>query len=268
MKPETFLLAKIRATLGAATMAVLLLAATSAARADDDAARILKSMSDYLGSQKSLSASFDSDIEIITPELQKIQFASSGQMKLSRPDKLRVRRTGGYADVELVYDGKTISVYGNNAQSYVQADAPGTIDQMIDAIQARAGVGLPGTDLLLSDTFDVMMTSVLDAEHIGLGVVDGVECEHLAFRGPDADWQIWIETGTKPVPRKYVITSKTLAGAPQYTLRIKDWKTDAFTDADTFVFKPPAGATKVDLDSAAMAEFDEIPPGTPSGAKK
>ena len=70
------------------------------------------------------------------------------------------------------------------------------------------------------------------------------------------------------MPHKYVITSKTLAGAPQYTLRVRDWKTDAFTDADTFVFKPPAGVTKVDLDSVAMAEFDELPPGTPSGAKK
>jgi hypothetical protein len=267
MKSEAFFRAKIRATLGGATMAVLLLAAASAARADD-AASILKSMTDYLNSQKTLSASFDSDIEIITPELQKIQFASSGQMKLSRPDKLRVRRTGGYADVELVYDGKTISIYGNNAKSYVQADLPGTVDHMIDTLQERSGVGLPGTDLLLSDAFDVMMTTVLDGEHVGPGVVDGVECEHLAFRGPDTDWQIWIETGAKPVPRKYVITSKTLAGAPQYTLRLKDWKTDAFTDADTFVFKPPAGASKIALDSSAMAEFDELPPGTPSGAKK
>jgi hypothetical protein len=62
-------------------------------------------MTDYLSNQKTLSASFDNDIEVITPELQKIRFASSRQMKLSRPDKLRVRRTGGYAHVELVYDG-------------------------------------------------------------------------------------------------------------------------------------------------------------------
>jgi hypothetical protein len=70
------------------------------------------------------------------------------------------------------------------------------------------------------------------------------------------------------VPRKYVITSKTVTGAPQYTLRTRDWKTDAF-DADTFVFKPPAGATKIELDSVAMVDFDELPPGTPTtGAKK
>jgi hypothetical protein len=112
------------------------------------------------------------------------------------------------------------------------------------------------------------MTNVIDAKHIGLGVVDGVECEHLAFRGIDTDLPIWIETGARPVPRKYVITSKTMAGAPQYTLKIKDWKTDAIADADAFVFKPPAGATKANLDSSAMVEFDELPPGIPAGGKK
>ena len=267
MRRITLLRTKTRAALSAATAAVVLLAANSAVRADDPA-KILKAMTDYLGAQKTLSASFDSDVEIITPELQKIQFASSGQIKLSRPDKLRVRRTGGYADVELVYDGKALSVYGNNAKSYVQADVPGTVDQMVEAIQARSGVAMPGTDLLLSNAFDELMATATDGKHVGLGVVDGVECEHLAFRGPDTDWQIWIETGAKPMPRKYVITSKTLAGAPQYSLRIRDWKTDAFADADTFVFKPPGDATRVGLDSGAMSEFDELPPGTPPGAKK
>ena len=45
-----------------------------------------------------------------------------------------------------------------------------------------------------------------------------------------------------------MITSKVLTGAPQYTLRIKDWNTDAIADANAFVFKPPAGVTKVDLE--------------------
>jgi hypothetical protein len=250
----------------AAAGAALLLAATSA-RADD-AVQILKSMTDYLTSQKTLSATFDSSIEVITPELQKVQFASSGQFKLDRPDKLRVRRTGGYADVELVYDGKTVSLYGNNAKTYMQTDAPGTIDQLVDVLQSHAGAAMPGTDLLLSNAFDELIRTATESAHIGRGVVDGVECEHLAFRTPDTDWQIWIETGAKPVPHKYVITSKTVAGAPQYTLQIRDWKTDAFTDPDTFAFKAPEGATKIDLDALAMSEFDELPPGIPPGAKK
>lgn len=256
----------IRISATTAAIVVLSVTASQNARADDPA-KVLKAMSDYLAGQKSLSAKFDSDVEVVTPELQKIQFSSSGEMKMNRPDKLRVRRTGGYADVELVYDGKTVSLYGNNAKSYVQADLAGGIDKMIDTLAGQSSVGLPGADLLLTNSYDELMANVTQGSHIGQGVVDGVECEHLAFRGPDTDWQIWIETGAKPVPRKYVITSKTVAGAPQYTLRIRDWKTDANADAD-FTFKPPADATKVALDSTAVIEFDEIPPGTVAGAKK
>jgi hypothetical protein len=267
MTPGTNLRTLIRISATAASIAVLSVAATQGARADDPG-KILKGMADYLAGQKSLSAKFDSDIEAITPELQKIQFTSSGQLKLNRPDKLRVKRTGGYADVELVFDGKTVSLYGNNAKSYVQADAAGTVDQMIDMVQSKSSAGMPGSDLLLTNSYDELMVNVLDAKHIGRGVVDGVECEHLAFRTPETDWQIWIAAGANPIPHKYVITSKTVAGAPQYTLRIRDWKTDAAADADAFVFKAPADATKVNLDSVAMIEFDELPPGIPSGAKK
>jgi hypothetical protein len=251
-----------------AVLVVILAAANGHGARADDSANLLKAMADYTAAQKSISATFDSDIEVITPELQKIQFASSGQLRLTRPDKLRVKRTGGYADVDLVYDGKTVSLYGNNAKAYVQTDAPGTIDQLVDAIQAKTGAAMPGTDLLLSNSFDVLTSDVIEGHHVGQGVVDGVECEHLAFRGHDTDWQIWIQTGAQPIPRKYVITSKTLAGAPQYTLRIKEWKTDPITDADAFAFKAPEGATKVGLDSGVMMEFDEIPPGTATGAKK
>ena len=256
----------IRVSAATAAIAILSAATSQSARADDPA-KLLKAMSDYLAGQKSLSAKFDSDVEVVTPELQKIQFSSSGEMKMNRPDKLRIRRTGGYADVELVYDGKTVSLYGNNAKSYVQADLAGGTDKMIDTLAGQSSVGLPGADLLLTNSYDELMANVLQGSHIGQGVVDGVECEHLAFRGPETDWQIWIETGAKPVPRKYVITSKTVAGAPQYTLRIRDWRTDANADAD-FTFKAPADATKVALDSTAMVEFDEIPPGTVLGAKK
>jgi hypothetical protein len=266
MNQGTQLRTLIRISATAASIAVLSIAATQVARADDPA-KILKGMTDYLAGQKSLSAKFDSDIEVVTPELQKIQFTSSGEMKMNRPDKLRIRRTGGYADVELVYDGKTVSLYGNNAKSYVQADLPGSIDQMIDTLQSRSGAGLPGADLLLSNSYDQLMANVIEGRHIGQGVVDGVECEHLAFRGEETDWQIWIEPGAKPVPRKWVITSKTITGAPQYTLKIRDWKTDANADGD-FAFKPPADATKVALDADIMIEFDEIPPGTSAGAKK
>jgi hypothetical protein len=234
--------------------------------AADDAPQILKAMADYIASQKTISLTFDSDVEVVTPEVEKIQFASSGKMLLARPDKLRVSRTGGYADVEIVFDGKTISALGKNINAYTQMEASGSIDQLIGKLQDMNIVSAPGADFLGTHVFENLMEGVIDAKHIGLGVIDGVECEHLAFRSRDVDWQIWIEAGSRPIPHKYVITSKAVGAAPQYTLRIKDWKTDATAGAEAFAFTPPAGANKVALD--ALVNFDEVPQGTIAGAKK
>jgi hypothetical protein len=231
----------------------------------ESADKILKAMTDYVASQKTFAVTFDSDIEVITPNLQKIQFTSSGRVQVSRPDKLRVTRTGGYSDVELVFDGKTFTVNDKDHNDYAQTESSGSIDQLIDVLREKNGIMAPGADLLFSQAFDVLMADVIDGEHIGQGIVDGVECEHLAFRNPDTDWQIWIETGARPIPRKYVITSKAVTGAPQYTLRIKEWKTDVAADA--FAFSPPQGAKKIAL--GELADIDELPRGTvAAGAKK
>jgi len=236
-----------------------LIAASTGAQAEagDDAKAILKAMSDFMGSQQTIGLTFDSDIEIITPELEKLQFTNSGEVLLSRPDKLRAHRKGGYADVEMVFDGKTVSILGKNLNGYAQLEAPGNVDQLLEALRAGHGVALPGADLLQSKSYDTLVAGVLEAKHIGRGVIDGVECEHLAFRNFDTDWQIWVEVGDRPMPRKMVITSKTVNNAPQYTLRVKNWKTDIVPAADAFTFTPPANATQLSPD--ALAELDELP---------
>ena len=232
----------------------------------DDASAILKSMSSYVASQKTISLTFDSSVEVVTPEVEKIQFASSGQLLLSRPDKLRATRTGGYADVQLVSDGKTVTLYGKNLNSYAQADAPSSIDQLVDLMRTKLNVEIPGADLLLADSYAALNSEVIEAKHIGQGVVDGVECEHLAFRNEETDWQLWVEVGPQPIPHKYVITSKAVGGAPQYTLVIRNWKTDVQPPADAFAFKPDGEAKKIDV--TALGDLDEIPLGTPKGGKK
>jgi hypothetical protein len=231
-----------------------------------DAAKVLKAMTDYVASQKVISATYDTDIEVLTNDLQKIQFASSGALLLSRPDKIRASRIGGYANVELVFDGKALSVLGKNLNVYAQTDAIGSIDQLVDRLRNQFGMAIPGADLLLSGAYGELMKDVLDAKHIGRGVIDGIECDHLAFRNPDVDWQLWVEVGSRPIPRKYVISSKAVTGAPQYTLRIKEWKTDVQVPADAFAFKPPADAKKVDI--GALSGIDEVPPGVAPGEKK
>ena len=222
-----------------------------------DAQRILKSMSDYLAAQTTIALTFDSDIELVTKDLQKIQFASSGNILLERPNRFRLHRIGGYSEAELVFDGKLATIYGANIQAYAQVEAPGTIDQLIDVLRDKYGIAAPFGDLAVADVYQALMDDVLDAKYIGQGVIDGIECEHLAFRNEDTDWQIWIQVAPHPIPRKYVITTKGLTSAPQYTLRIKDWKTDVPVAAEAFTFAPPAGAKKVDV--SEISRIDEVP---------
>jgi len=236
------------------------LPAGAAPATKDEALKILKAMSDYVAGQKTIAATFDADIEVITPEVEKIQFNNSGKMLLVRPDKFRATRVGGYADVELIADGQTVTVHGKNINSYAQIKAPGTTDQMFDKLRGDLGMQMPGTDLLLSNVFDVLTKDVIDAKYIGAGVIGGVECEHLAFRNEDTDWQLWVQTGPQPIPRKLVITTKTVAGAPQYTLVIRDWQTDQPPAPDAFVFKAPDGAKQVNVEE--LSDIDELPAGT------
>ena len=179
--------------LTAATVAiglVMLAQPPARAKAGDDAVAILKTMSDYIDAQQSIALLFDSDVEVITPELQKLQFASSGQALLDRPNKLHVTRHGGYADVDVYFDGKRATIYGNNINAFASLDVQGTIDQLIDKLRGELGIDAPGADLLFNHSFAGMTADVVDARHIGRGVVDGVECEHLAFRNADTDWQM------------------------------------------------------------------------------
>ena len=243
---------------------VLLLTAGQASRAQENVAKsILKAMSDYVGSQQTIGLTFDSDIEVITPQLEKIQYSNSGKALLSRPDKLHAHRVSGHADVELFYNGRTVSIYGKSINGYTQTDAPDTLDKLIEALRAGHGVALPGADLLITNAYEVLVADVMEARYLGRAIIDGRECEHLAFRNFDTDWQLWVEAGERPIPRKMVITSKTINSAPQYTLRVKSWETGVNPAPDAFTFVPPAGAEKLGPD--ALIELDELPQGAPAG---
>jgi hypothetical protein len=249
----------------ALTIGMAVAASPASAQTSEDAPKILRAMTDYVAAQTNISATYDADVEVITPQLQKIQFTSSGQLAVSRPDKIRVTRSGGYSDIELAFDGKTATVFEKHTNNYAQINAPGSVDQLVDKLRDDLGTAVPGADLLLTKAYAELMDDVIESKYIGHGVVDGVECDHLAFRNLETDWQIWVERGAKPIPRKYVITSKATAAAPQYTLRIKSWTSDA-PAADAFAFKAPAGAMLVDVKE--LREIDEVPAGTTTGVSK
>jgi hypothetical protein len=230
----------------------------SAGLADEaNAKSLLKAMSDYLAAQKAISFDYDSNLEIVSTQQQKIALVSSGALTLNRPDKLHATRMGGFANLEMVFDGKTLSLLGKNANLYAQIDAPGTIDQLVDVLRDKYHRPVPAADLLMSDPYKELMPQVTDVKDLGSGVIHGIECDHLAFRTKEVDWQIWIAQGSRPYPCRYVITSKKVTGWPQYTLDIWAWKTGTEVASDGFKLVLPAGAKQ--LMPGQVPELKEIP---------
>jgi hypothetical protein len=219
----------------------------SASADEADAKRLLKAMSDYMAAQKAISFEYDATLEVVTEDEQKLALASSGTVTLNRPDKVRATRSGGFADVEMSFDGKTLTLLGKNLNIYAQQDVPGTVDHLIDELRVKYNRPLPAADLLLSDSYDALMLDVVDVKDLGSGVIGGVECDYLAFRQKEVDWQIWIAQGERPYPCRYVITSKFMDSGPEYTIQIRDWKTGDEVAAADFSFKNPTDARKVDL---------------------
>jgi hypothetical protein len=245
---------------GVAVLALVLAGAASmsAARADEAQAKSLfKAMSDYLAAQKALSFDVDSNLEIVTKQKQKLALASSGTLTLNRPDKVHVTRKGGFANIEMVFDGKTLTAIEKDANVYAQVDAPGTIDNLVDELRDKYHRPVPAADLLMSNPYDQLMPLVVDTKDLGSGVIRGVECDHLAFRTKEVDWQIWIAQGGRPYPCRYVITSIKTTGSPQYTIDVTAWKAGAEVGSDAFNLAIPAGAKK--MNPADIPNFDELP---------
>ena len=105
-----------------------------------------------------------------------------------------------YIDLETVFDGKTLTLLGRNQNVYTQVDTPGSIDHLVDELRRKYDRPLPAADLLLTDAYDGLMAAVVDVKDLGSGVIGGTECDYLAFRTQEVDWQIWIAQGSESLP--------------------------------------------------------------------
>jgi hypothetical protein len=225
------------------------------ALADEAQAReILAAMTEYLAAEPALSFDVDSTIEVVTTDGAKVAIASSASLAMERPDKIRVRRHGGFATVEMSFDGKVLFVANLDAKVYGQSEVPGTVDDLIDTLRETYGLPLPAADLLGSDAGTILLADVTEVRDLGSGVIRGEECDHLAFRSDEVDWQIWIAQGDVPHPCRFVITSREIEGWPQYTLDFSAWGAGALEPV--FAFEVPAGAQKVEVKD--IPDLDEV----------
>lgn len=246
------------AAAGLLALAVPFADARGQGNVEPDATRILQAMSSYMTALKTFTVDFRVESEIVDTAGQKLEFNSAGEVAVQRPNRLYSHRKGAATDGELYFDGKTVSIFGRTINGYVQIPGAATIDQAIESVRSHTDLDLPAADLLYQDPASGLLTDVQSGIYLGRDDIDGVPCDHLAFRARKVDWQLWVRSGDTPVPLKYVITTKWITGAPQYSIRLINWDLLPKIDAKRFEFIPPKGAKQHDPDAVKVNELGEV----------
>jgi hypothetical protein len=218
------------------------IAASEPKGVDPDADRMLKQMTDYLASLQSFTVQSSSIDQATMKSGEKIQATSDLDVAVQRPNRLRSTQRGAGDRLSLWYDGKSMTLACKESNTYETTEAAPTIDATIDKMRKDFKIDAPGADLLYSKPYDILMEQVVSGRLVGRETIDGVAANHLAFRGEQVDFQLWIEDGARPVPLRFVITTKTVKGSPEFSVQLSKWNTQPKLSDAMFAFQAPAGA--------------------------
>jgi hypothetical protein len=229
---------------------------------EPEAKATLARMSDYLRTLQVFHIHAASTKDDIVQGDFKVQKAEVVDVTVRRPDRLRADVTGDERTLQLFFDGKTLTLFSPVEKYYATMTGGPTIADAMKQAMARYGIELPLADFLYTAAGGDLAQGATKGGYIGPSTVDGAPCEHIAFRDKNGvDWQVWVEKGDKPLPRKIVITTRTQPTAPQYTA-VLTWDLAPKIDEAMFAFTPPADAKPV-----AFAQEVQPPKTQPSKTK-
>lgn len=211
---------------------------------ETEAVELLRRTMDHLGGLERFSARVYNLREDVHESGDRVDFESSGEVVVVRPDKLRGVRHAEPLDEVLYYDGAKVTFYNDLENFYMSMAAPGTIEEMFLAMHDYVEL-YPVSDLIWRDAFPLLMQGVNLATVVGTEQIGGVACSHLLFGRPDIGFQIWIPESGPPLPAKYIVTDYATPEKLSIVTYITDWNSDPDITDDAFRFDPPAGAREM-----------------------
>jgi len=213
---------------------------------DAAAVQALKDMGAYLQTLKRFQVKTELTGERVLMDGQKLQHSAAANMDVQRPNKIRVRMFSARAEREIFFNGEQVTLFTPAQKYYSTVDFSENIGGLITKLEERYAVQLPLSDLFLWGTPQAPVDNIDSAMNAGQDFIDDDLCNHYAFRQGNFDWQIWISAGSKPLPRKLVITNRGDEARPQSVSMIY-WNLKPSFKNSVFTFTPPKGATQVEL---------------------
>jgi hypothetical protein len=195
---------------------------------------ILQSTCDYLGSVTSFVAEVKLDMDRYLQTGDKVPVSVNCVIQVRQPDRLAVEYKGASDNRKAVYNGQNFTMKDPLDPKISIFGAPPRLEDAIPAVKAKQNVILPLSDLLQRDAFDTISLAIQSAEYVGIRKVDGVDYHHLTFTQEDVDWQLWVQTGDQPLPKRALIQYKKDAKSPRYVWEVLKWELEPSLSDDAF----------------------------------
>lgn len=226
-------------------------ATPAAAPAVEPAAiKALETMGAYLRTLTAFEMKADVVADEVTDDGRKLQLGSTITYQVRKPSQFTIDTVSDRKVRKLYYDGKQITLFAPKVGFYAQAPAPPTIRATLDVLHDRYDIEVPLEDLFRWGEPGDSRDKLTKGFYVGPARIGGVETDQYAYTTGEVDWQVWIERGDKPVPRKIVITSLFDETEPQFSATMS-WNTAPnLKDAD-FAFTPPPNTSSIKFAAAA-----------------
>ena len=154
---------------------------------------------------------------------------------MERPDKLRVITPGDGVPDEFYYDGRTMTAYVPSTNMAAVADAPPTLDKLLDEAWEKAAIYFPFADMLAADPYEGLSKRLKSAFYVGRSIaVGGVPTDMIAIAGDDAAAEIWIGVADH-LPRQIRAVYANEPAHARYQTVFSDWRLDPSISPGTSV---------------------------------
>lgn len=223
-------------------------------------------MGNFLGQLKQFSVTLRAGYDVVQESGQKIEFNENRSITIVRPDRLRVDVERSDAEKSsIVFDGKAVTVLSPKRNMYATADIPGDIDGAVAYFLKDLRMRLPMAMLFVSRLPQELELRILAADIVETTPLMSPPCVHIAARGQNVDFQVWIPAEGDPLPRRVVLTYKNEKGQPQYWADFSDWNLSPSISDSTFALDIPKEANRIEFLSQVPKP---VKPAEKKGGKK
>ncbi|MEM1109507.1 MAG: DUF2092 domain-containing protein [Planctomycetota bacterium] len=193
---------------------------------------IVRSMGNFLDGLSQFSFVANVNYDRALPSEQLIEVHEIHEVAVRRPGQLRATVLGENGLRAVVINNGTATLVDPISRKYFQCSVPESLGEATDVLVIDLGLSLPNADFIYEDAGTLLLADVKRSEYLGVVLLDGQACHHIAFAQDGLDWQLWVSAGVHPLPQRISLQYVDRPGKPRFSASL-EWHLSGVRYGDT-----------------------------------